>query len=357
MIRARPEISQNEIARQLGITRSSAAVHIASLTKKGYLRGRGYLVAKNDYVCGVGAANVDVSGRSKKSLILRDSNPGHMSTACGGVTRNILENLARLGQKTALLTAVGDDVYGNKILADSAEAGIDTAHVLTVAGETSSSYISVLDHGGDMYIALSDMTILRHITPEFLHAKSQLIAGAQAVVCDPSLPPDVMENLLTGPAKDRPVFVDPVSTSYAKTIIDFIGRYHTIAPNEMELEVLAGMKITNDKQLEQACDKLLAKGCESVVVTRGAKGCFYADRAGNRVSRALRPVADMVNASGAGDSFTAGMVYGFIRSTPIDKMLDFALAAGIIAVHSERTINPEISVPLVQKTIQKHKLK
>ena len=69
-----------------------------------------------NYVIGIGAANFDISGRSINPLIDRDSNPGFMNISVGGVTRNILENISRIGYPTKLLSAVGDDSAGQLIL-------------------------------------------------------------------------------------------------------------------------------------------------------------------------------------------------------------------------------------------------
>ena len=49
-IRENPMISQQELAEKAGITRSSAAVHISSLMKKGYIAGRGYLLRTDPYI-------------------------------------------------------------------------------------------------------------------------------------------------------------------------------------------------------------------------------------------------------------------------------------------------------------------
>ena len=64
IIKEKPTIEQSELAAMLGITRSSVAVHIANLQKKGYILGRGYIVNNGDYIVGIGAANVDVHGLS-----------------------------------------------------------------------------------------------------------------------------------------------------------------------------------------------------------------------------------------------------------------------------------------------------
>ena len=140
------------------------------------------------YVLGIGAANIDVHGKSRAPIVMRDSNPGRLRTSAGGVTRNVLENLARLGVRTRLVSAVGADLYGEMVLRQSAAAGIDISEVLTVPGEASSCYISVLDQKGDMLVAMSDMGILSHVTPELVRSLGERLRGA---VVDSTIWPEV----------------------------------------------------------------------------------------------------------------------------------------------------------------------
>ena len=58
-IRENPCISQQELADKAGITRSSAAVHISNLMRKGYIAGRGYLLREAPYIAVVGGDGVD----------------------------------------------------------------------------------------------------------------------------------------------------------------------------------------------------------------------------------------------------------------------------------------------------------
>ena len=74
-IRENPMISQQELAEKAGITRSSAAVHISSLMKKGYIAGRGYLLRTDPYIVVVGGVNMDIGAVSHAPLVARDSNP------------------------------------------------------------------------------------------------------------------------------------------------------------------------------------------------------------------------------------------------------------------------------------------
>ncbi len=353
IIKANPAIEQSELASRLKITRSSVAVHIANLRKKGFILGKGYIVADSPYVVGVGAANVDVHGKSKAGIIVHDSNPGHMSTSAGGVTRNILENLARLGTSCSLLSVIGDDVYGHKIRTDSEKAGIDMSHVFVAEGCSSSTYISILENSGDMYVALSDMSVLSHMSTAYLKQQAPLLSGARLIVCDPSLPPAIMDQLLD--SAQIPVYVDPVSTAYAKTIKDKIGRFYMAKPNILEAGILAGIPITDDKSLQKAARILIEKGLRQVIISMGAKGCYYYDAAGLSLRVGLKPVSRMENATGAGDAFMAGVIYCSLQGIAGVDMLEFASAASALAIQAPTTINPNMSVEAVKTTLEKRR--
>ncbi len=68
LIKINPAISQKELAKSLGITRSSVGVHITNLIKKGYILGKGYVLSHEEYVSVIGGSNVDIIGFPKKIL-------------------------------------------------------------------------------------------------------------------------------------------------------------------------------------------------------------------------------------------------------------------------------------------------
>lgn len=102
-----PMVTQETLAKRAGIARSSVAVHVSNLMKKGHIVGKGYILPEVGYVAVAGAVNVDIGGRSAGPLVGRDSNPGTVTVSMGGVGRNIAHNLRMLGVKVSLLTALG----------------------------------------------------------------------------------------------------------------------------------------------------------------------------------------------------------------------------------------------------------
>ena len=304
------------------------------------------------YIVGIGAANMDIHGRSRAPVNLRDSNPGRMHSSIGGVTRNILENYVRLGGRAVLLTVVGDDIFGQKILQESENAGIDVSHVRTVKDTVSSTYMSILDSDGEMTVALSDMRIMENLSVDYLRDNDRIIRGARLIVTDPSIPEKAMDYLLDNYGRKIPVFVDPVSVAYAGCIKEKQGRFYRIKPNELECELLSGRKINTEEDLWEAVKAIVSAGVKEVYVSRGQKGCLYYDSFGNRLTACLKPLEEAVNVTGAGDAFLAAVIYGKVHGMEKQYILNHACAAGLAAVSSSDTINKEINIELLNKILE-----
>ena len=334
-----PLISQQELADKAGITRSSVAVHISNLTKKGYLAGKGYVLRNPSYAAVVGGVNMDIGGRSAAPLVGADSNPGKVRMSLGGVGRNIAHNMALLGVDVRLLTAFGDDLYAQKIAASCGELGIDISQALQVPGESTSTYLFLSGPDGDMALAVSDMDIYDHVTPAYLQSRRALLDNAQVVVVDTNIPQASIQWLCEN--VKAPIFADPVSTTKAAKLKPVLGKLHTLKPNRLEAELLSGVPITGEASLNKAADALLETGLRRVFISLGAEGVFAADRSG-RVQLPCLP-AELVNATGCGDAFMAAIAWAYLRGTDLADTARAGLAASSIAMESRETINPAMS--------------
>lgn len=354
IIRNDPTIEQSEIARRLNISRSTVAVHISSLQKQGYLLGKGYILNKEDYVVGIGACNVDVYGKAQIPIRTHYDHPADIRSSVGGVMRNIICNYTLLGGNGRLITAYGSDSYGKTILEDCQHNGIDLKDSLYVEGASSGIFLQVQDENNDMYLALCDMSILEHLTPDHILQHERTIVNARLVIIDPSLKEETIEEILRI-CKDRvPVCLDPISDNYALKMRPYVGNFALIKPNLHELENLSGKKITSLKDQEEACKILLEQGTEKIVVSLGKEGVLYMDRT-RRIRKKFPEEKHMVNASGAGDALMAALVYGEVNGLSIEETLEYGLAAGIAAIRSSSTINEKMSIELLKEIIKEKK--
>ena len=334
-IEENPMISQQELADKAGIARSSVAVHISNLMKKGHIAGKGYIVSSAPYAVVVGGVNMDIGGVSAAPLVPADSNPGAVRMSLGGVGRNIAHNMALLGLDVRLLTAFGDDLYAQRIAASCGELGIDISRSLQVPGGRTSTYLFIANQSGEMELALSDMDIYEHVTPAFLSSRAQLLQNAQLVVVDANLPADAIAWIAEHAAP--PVFADPVSTAKAEKLRPVLGRLHTLKPNRLEAELLSGVRITDEDSLNRAADKLLDTGLRRVFLSLGGDGVLAADHSG-RVRLPCLP-GRMVNTTGCGDAFMAALAWAYLEGTDLEGTARAGSAAASIAMESGETIN------------------
>lgn len=303
------------------------------------------------YIAGIGGANMDIHGKSDRQLIMRDSNPGSLHTSLGGVCRNICENLARLGETVRLITVVGDDVQGRGIIEGCEKAGIDMSATRVLRGERSSSYISIMDGDGDMLLAMSDMHIIKQLNAQLVDESRELLCGADLVVCDGNLSVRTIERL--SQICDRPLYLDPVSTAWARELKPYIGCFDTIKPNRMELEVLSDCPVDTPENVEMACDIVRGKGVRRVFVSLGKDGMYYKGPEGGIWGQS-RAFDGMVNATGAGDASMAGIIYATRQGYTAEDVLAFGMGAGMVAISSSDTISCEMSPAAIENMVKEY---
>ena len=338
-----PMVTQETLAKRAGIARSSVAVHVSNLMKKGHIVGKGYILPEVGYVAVAGAVNVDIGGRSAGPLVGRDSNPGTVTVSMGGVGRNIAHNLRMLGVRVSLLTALGEDPNAGLVTESCQRLGIDLSRALHVPGGTTSSYLFLSDETGDMVLAVSDMDIYEKLTPAYFAHNQGFLNGASLVVADANLPAEALEYLASHCT--APLLVDPVSTVKSEKIRPILGKIHTLKPNRLEAESLSGVKITDNATLHQAAQALLDQGVQRVFLSLGGDGVFAAQQGETH----LEPIckAEMRNATGAGDAMMASLVWSFLAGRNLAESCAAGTAAAAIAVESEETINPSMSAEAV----------
>jgi pseudouridine kinase len=298
------------------------------------------------YVCVIGGSNIDIEGYSNQKLLLGDSNPGVVKTSLGGVGRNIAENLTRLGIETKFLSVVGDDAHGKRVLDHAKAIGLDMEDVL-IADEPTSTYLSVLDETRDMHVGIAYMDILHRLDITYIQKHADIIENAAFCVVDTNLP-EILAYLVT--SYDIPFVLDTVSASKAVKAKHLLGHFHTIKPNKLEAESLSGISIQTEKDLQQAGRYFMDQGVQNTFITMGAEGVYYKTEESEGII--ISPEIGMVSASGAGDAFVAGLVYGLCKKKEVEEKVKFAMGAGLMAILSEETINPNISSHSVEAMVR-----
>ena len=300
------------------------------------------------YILVFGVSVYDIFGFTSNNYKGRDSNPGKVRVSHGGVCRNIAENMARVGMNLKFISVVGDDEIGKSILQHAESMGIDMKDSLVVSGESTPTYMAIMNEDGEMESAIVDMSITDKISEEFIDSKKDIIVNSEYMVLGADNP-TIMEYILTKYQGSTKFILDPVSSARVQKIKHLIKYFYTIKPNRHEAEVLCGFKIESVEDVRKAGKCLLDYGVKNVFISLDAEGIYYNN---GQEEGIIKPnQVPVVNVTGAGDSCVAGLGYGYMNRLSIVDMLKHAIAMSVITISHEETIHPKMNYDMVETYI------
>ena len=283
----------------------------------------------------VGGANMDVAGRPLGTLRLRDSNPGRVSVRPGGVGRNIAHDLCLLGLEVSLISAVGDDFFGEGLKQSCRALGMDTSLLLTLPDGRTSTYLYVSGEDGDMHVGIADMDITAALTPAYLASCLGKLNRSDAVVLDANLSAETIDYLAEHCLV--PLYADPVSTAKAPRLKNALPKLRALKPNALEAETLTG-----EREPAAAARALLDMGAQRVFVSLGAEGILAAQ--GDAMLKLPCLPGEIVNTNGAGDAAMAAIVWAGVHGLDLGEAAAAALKAGALTAACGETNPPALNL-------------
>ncbi|KRM09925.1 PfkB family carbohydrate kinase [Paucilactobacillus suebicus] len=270
-IKQNPMITQNELAELAGITRSGVAAHITNLVKKGYLQGKGYIVAPESYVVVVGGITLDLFGIPNDEVINKKSNSGVIYSDVGGLGRNIAVNLTRLDIPNYFVSVYGHDSAGESFKEDALENNLDITYAKQISNMPTSRYLYINQTSAKRIFGVDDSRIHDEITPEFLKERINVLNNAKMIVVDPNLP----EKTITWIYKtfDQPLLADSINK--VQRLKHGISALDTLVLNADESETIADVKIIDRQSAKLCADKLLEMGISKVFIYDAQVGFLY----------------------------------------------------------------------------------
>lgn len=237
--------------------------------------------------------------------------------------------LARLGVETSLVARVGDDVFGATTRMLLADAGVDASAVRVTDEPTG---VSVILSAPEDRAILSLTGALARLTAEevlsaaeratHVHFASYFLVPALAARL-----PEVLATLRgRGVTTSLDTNWDPAEQWAG--VADCLPLIDLLLPNAAEAVALAAASGTATDDTEAAARALAAFG-PTVVVKDGAAGGLAV--AGARMLRAPGLVIDVVDTTGAGDSFDAGFLAAWTDGADLEDAMRWAAVAGSLS--------------------------
>jgi pseudouridine kinase len=274
----------------------------------------------------IGGANVDIKAIAGAGYQLGTSNPGTVRTTSGGVGRNIAHNLARLGVDVALISAIGLDAHGDKLLRETGMVEVDVSLVLRENAPTG-TYVAMLDDKGELVSAVSDMRVLEALTPAVIRSHARTIGDAKLVVADCNLLTETL--VAVAEIAGEKLAVEPVSVQKSRKLLSVLEKHKVLVatPNLDQIRSLLG---SDDP--DTAASLLHQRGLQNVVIHAGDTGAFVSSGSGVQHVK-LDRLTEVVDVTGAGDAAMSGLVYGLLQGDGLvaAATLGQELAAQVIA--------------------------
>ncbi len=290
-----------------------------------------------------GGSTIDLAGRPTHKLVKQDSNPGKITISYGGVARNVATNLANLGVKVHLVTVISDDPLSIGLLKDCQKYKIDVSNCLIVKNEKPSIYMSVQDSNGDMDVAINDMEIMNKITPESIKESIEKITEDDAVFMDTNLSEETIAYLLHN-CKGK-IYVDPVSTFKATKLAKYLDKIYAFKPNAYE-----AAKLSQESTISNMQKFFHTKGIKKLFISDGSSGVYASD--GKQAIHLAATQTKIVNATGAGDSFMAGIIFQDIQGKSLLETIQFASIMSKFTLEAEETTTDLINKEVILKEMR-----
>ncbi|XP_013887823.1 pseudouridine-metabolizing bifunctional protein C1861.05 [Austrofundulus limnaeus] len=336
----------------------------------------------------IGGINVDFIAKGKtKTFHLRQTNPGNVCQAFGGVGRNIADSLSRLGRKPLFVSATGADANSDAVLNYCKH--MNMSGVTRLEKQSTATYCAVITESGELTLGLGDMDIHTQITESYVSKFEKQISSATLVCLDGNIPTSTINYVCSIARKHNVnVWYEPTDVEKARKpfLSDAWKSLSYSSPNLAELRFMnKTLGIQTPEVLPSTLDEILSvavalsrpllEHLHCLVVTLGPNGVLLCgeQEAGSinlqpRKLKKKRHVCalhypaltvapeETINVSGAGDSLAGALMAGILQGKDTDTCVRMGLLAAKTSLLSRHPISPTLTLESVDPNeIQTHK--
>ncbi|HTI00127.1 MAG TPA: ribokinase [Acidisoma sp.] len=248
----------------------------------------------------------------------------------GGKGSNQAIATARLGAPVEFLAKIGQDDFGAMARGIYAREGVGTRFLRESADlPTGSAAIIIDDRAGENAIIVVPGAAAALTTAEIDGAAEAIDASSVFLTQLETPQPLVLHALRRARAAGSVTMLNPAPAAALSD--EILGLVDILTPNETEAAMLSGLPVTDTAEAEAAADALIARGAGAVVITLGEKGALLRKDGQTVLAMAVK-AGPVVDTTGAGDSFNAGIAVALSEGKTLAEALGFACAVAGLKV-------------------------
>lgn len=292
------------------------------------------MAVKKNGIIVLGAVFVDIKGFPDDIYIPTGKNAGRVKYVHGGVSRNVVEDIANIELRPTFLGIVDDSAIGEDVKSKLERHKVNTSYMQQVPNGMG-TWLAVFDNNGDVAGSISQRPDLSPVLTILEEKGDEIFSEADSVVMEVDMDKEIVKKVIKLCKKYGIKLYGVVSNM--RIVLerrDLLQQFDCFICNQLE----AGQFFSEDytgKTPEELkvilADSLKRANIPSMVMTMGEDGAVYADMNGNAGICPAQKV-QVKDTTGAGDAFCAGVAVGLTYGKGLLDAVEIGtrLAASVI---------------------------
>lgn len=282
----------------------------------------------------IGAVFVDIKGFPEDAYIPDGRNAGHIEYIHGGVSRNVVEDIANVELRPTFVSIVDNTPMGEDVVAKLKRHKVNCDYILSLPSGMG-TWLAVFNTNGDLAGSISQRPNMMPILDLLEEKGDEIFANADSIVLEVDLNKEIVKKVFQLAEKyNKKIYSIVSNMSIAAQRRDFIQKFDCFICNQLEAGILFSDDYSdkNADELEKIiAEKVVRAQIPAMIVTMGGNGAIYADATGNSGFCPARKVP-VIDTTGAGDAFCSGVVAGLTYGKQLSEAVEIGsfLAASVI---------------------------
>ena len=282
----------------------------------------------------IGAVFVDIKGYPLSAYIPGGRNAGRIEQVHGGVSRNVVEDIANVELRPTFVGLVDDTGMGQDVIDKLAKHKVNTRFIQKKP-DGMGTWLAIFDNDGDVHAAISKRPDTTPLTKLLEEKGDEIFADCDGIAFELDLEKATVKQILRYAKKyNKKVYAAISNMSIAMERRAFLQEIDCFVCNQQEAGLLFSDEYDHMAP-EEMCRTLAANvhsaNIPCMVVTMGGEGAVYARSNGESGVVPAKKV-DVIDTTGAGDAFFAGTVIGLTYGKTLPEACEIGsrLAASVI---------------------------
>lgn len=264
----------------------------------------------------------------------------------GGKGGNQSVAAARSGGRVTLIGRIADDEYACQLMESFHRDHIDTSRLILDRGSRTGVAFVWVDREGHNS-CLCSLGVNARVTPQDLRSCRALFTEGSIVMTTLEHSSQLLEEITSMAQENNcTLIVDPSSKDYSKLTPSIARRIHILKPNEIETEMITGVRVENREDAILAIRKLKDMGIRTPIISLGSRGVVY--EYGNSVVTVDGLMVEAVDTTAAGDTFIGSMAAKLSQGYSLDHSIDYANRAAACCVQHR---GAQVSIPFEENVL------